>query len=83
MASCLGQGFAVAPANGGAWLPQLVPASWPPCPEQQSATAESSQSEVSAVPAVVLQVSAEQVVQAGEAAVAVETEEVPSTGITV
>ena len=70
MASCLGEGFTVALANGGAWLPQLVPASWPPCPEQKRATAESSQSEVSAVPAVVLQVSVEQVLQAGEATVA-------------
>ena len=73
----------MAPANGGSELPQLVPVFWPLHPEQKSATAESSQSEVSAVPAVVLQVSAEQVVQAGEAAVAVETEEVPPTGITV
>ena len=70
MASCLGEGFTVAPANGGVWLPQLVPASWPLCPEQKSATAESSQSEVSAAPAVILQVSVEQVLQAGEATVA-------------
>lgn len=70
MASCLGEGFTEAPANRGVWLPQLVPASWPPCPEQKSATEESSQSEVPAAPAVILQASVEQVLQAGEATVA-------------
>lgn len=70
MASCLGEGFTEAPASGGVWLLQLVPASWPPCPEQKSAREESSQSEVPAAPAVILQVSVEQVVQAGEATVA-------------
>ena len=53
-------------ANGGAGLPQLVPASWPLRPRQKSARAESSQSEVPAAPAVVLQHSEEQVAQAGE-----------------
>ncbi|CAI9153618.1 unnamed protein product [Rangifer tarandus platyrhynchus] len=44
----------------------LVPTSWPPRPEQKSARAESGQSEVPAAPAVVLQLSVEQVTQAGE-----------------
>ena len=60
----------MAPANGGAGLPKLVPASWALHSEQKSATAESSQSEAQTAPAVVLLLSVDQVVQAGEATVA-------------
>ena len=70
-------------ANSGAGLPQLVPASWPPQPRQKNARAESGQSEVPAAPAVILQLSGEQVAQAGERQWPVETAEVPSTGISV